>query len=602
MSVYRPPLRDIDFVLEHIVDLESLSKLNGFQHADPATVSYLMEEAGRFFSEVVAPLNPIGDAEGSVLTSEGTVKTPTGFPEAYRRLVEAGWQGISLPAEWGGGGMPLAVGFGVDEMLISSSLAFSLCSTLTAGSVHMLSMHGTPQQQELYLEKLVTGEWSGTMNLTEPHAGSDVGALTTKAIPQPDGTYRITGTKIFITWGDHDMADNIIHTVLARIPGAPPGTKGISLFIVPKRILGPDGEPGELNDIRTVSLEHKLGIHGSPTCMISYGENEGAVGYLVGPEHGGMARMFTMMNAARIAVGQGGLAVAERAYQKALEFSWERRQGRAIGAPPGEQSLIVEHPDVRRMLATMKAQIEAMRALLFFCVAAADRSRYAESEEERTSNEELVALLTPIAKAWCSDLGVEIASMGIQIHGGMGFVEETGAAQFFRDSRISPIYEGTNGIQAIDLVARKLPMRSGAVVRELLERVMVTASEASAVDDLQAAGEELQRSVEILGRTSMALGADLARGAYQDALAGAYPYMTMFGTVVGGWLMVRSAQAALGRIGTSGAEDEWLRQKVTTARFYCEHLLPQAASLEAPASGGSELLYQLDLSPEMASS
>ena len=602
MSVYRPPLRDIDFVLEHIVDLESLSKLNGFQHADPSTVSYLMEEAGRFFSEVVAPLNPVGDAEGSVLTPEGAVKTPNGFAQAYRQLVDAGWQGISLPAEWGGGGMPLVVGFGVDEMLISSSLAFSLCSTLTAGSVHMLSMHGTPEQQEIYLEKLITGEWSGTMNLTEPQAGSDVGALTTKAIPQPDGTYRITGTKIFITWGDHDMADNIIHTVLARIPGGPRGTKGISLFIVPKRLVGPDGEPGELNDIRTVSLEHKLGIHGSPTCMISYGEKEGAVGYLVGPEHGGMARMFTMMNAARIAVGQGGLAVAERAYQKALEFSWERRQGRAIGAPPGEQSLIVEHPDIRRMLATMKAQIEAMRALLFYCVAGSDRSRHAESEETRNLNQERVALLTPIAKAWCSDLGVEIASLGIQIHGGMGFVEETGAAQFFRDSRISPIYEGTNGIQAIDLVVRKLPMRSGAVVRELLEEVMVTAEEASAVDDLRAAGEQLRRSAESLGRTSMALGASLAGGAYQDALAGAYPYMTMFGTVVGGWLMVRSAQAALGRIGATGADDQWLRQKVTTARFYCEHLLPQAASLEAPASGGSELLYRLDLSPQMASS
>lgn len=602
MSVYRPPLRDIDFVLEHIVDLESLSKLNGYQHADPATVGYLLEEAGRFFSEVVAPLNSVGDAEGSVLTDDGAVKTPTGFAEAYRQLVEAGWQGISLPAEWNGGGMPQAVGFAVDEMLISSSLAFSLCSTLTAGTVHLLGMHGSAEQKGQYLERLITGEWSGTMNLTEPHAGSDVGALSTKAIPQPDGTYRISGTKIFITWGDHDMADNIIHTVLARIPGAPPGTKGISLFIVPKRLLGPDGEPGELNDIRTVSLEHKLGIHGSPTCMLSYGEKDGAIGYLVGPAHGGMARMFTMMNAARIAVGQGGLAVAERAYQKALEFSWQRRQGRAVGAPAGEQSMIVEHPDVRRMLATMKAQIEAMRALLFYCVAAADRAHNAETEEERTRNDELVALLTPIAKAWCSDLGVEIASSGIQIHGGMGFVEETGAAQFFRDSRISPIYEGTNGIQAIDLVMRKLPMRWGAVVKELLEKVMATAAEASSVEELRAAGGELERGAQSLGRSSTALGALLAKGAYQDALAGAYPYMTMFGTVMGGWFMVQSAQAALGRIGTTGADDHWLRQKVATARFYCEHLLPQAASLEGPASGGSDLLYELDLRPEITAS
>ncbi len=593
MSVYRPPLRDIDFVLEHIADLESLSKLNGYQHADPATVNYLLDEAGRFFSEVVAPLNPVGDAEKAVLTEEGTVRTPTGFTQAYRQMVEAGWQGISLPAEWGGGGMPQAVGFAVDEMLISSSLAFSLCSTLTAGTVHMLGMHGSADQQELYLEKLITGEWSGTMNLTEPHAGSDVGALTTRAIPQPDGSYLITGTKIFITWGDHDMSDNIIHTVLARIPGAPPGTKGISLFIVPKRLVGPDGEPGELNDIRTVSLEHKLGIHGSPTCMLSYGENGGAVGYRVGPEHGGMARMFTMMNAARIAVGQGGLAVAERAYQKALEFSKERRQGRAVGAPPGEQSLIVEHPDIRRLLATCKAQIEAMRALLFYCVAAVDRSHHAETEEERTRNGELVALLTPVAKAWCSDLGVDIASHGIQIHGGMGFVEETGAAQFFRDSRISPIYEGTNGIQAIDLVTRKLPLRSGAVVRELLEEIGATAARAASVEELRAAGEELGRSVRSLGRASRALGSSLAAGEYRDALAGAYPYLTMFGTVLGGWMMVRSARAALERLG-SGADDQWLRQKVATARFYCEHLLPQAAALEAAASGGSDLLYQLD--------
>ncbi|MXX00069.1 MAG: acyl-CoA dehydrogenase [Acidimicrobiia bacterium] len=600
MSAYRPPLRDIGFVLEHIVDLEALSKLNGYQHADPATVGALLEEAGRFFSEVVAPLNRVGDLEGSVLTEDGAVKTPTGFAQAYRKLVAAGWQAISLPADWGGGGMPQAVGFAVDEMMISSSLSFSLCPTLTTGTVHLLNMHGSPEQKGLYLEKLVTGEWSGTMNLTEPQAGSDVGALTTRAVPHPDGTYRITGTKIFITWGDHDMADNIIHTVLARTPGAADGTKGISLFLVPKRLVGPDGEPGELNDVRTVSLEHKMGIHGSPTCMLSYGEKGGAVGYLVGPEQGGMARMFTMMNAARIAVGQGGLAVAERAYQKAWEFAWERRQGRAVGAPGGRQSLIVEHPDVRRMLATMKARIEAMRSFLFYCVAAVDRSNNAETDEERTRAGELVSILTPVAKAWCSDLGVEVASLGIQIHGGMGFVEETGAAQFFRDSRISPIYEGTNGIQAIDLVMRKLPIRTGAAVKELLEQVSLTAAEASAGPELAESGEVLARSARILGRAGLALGSHLAKGDYRGALAGAYPYLTMFGTVMGGWLMVRSAQAAQRKIGTAGADDDWLRQKVATARYYCEQLLPEAASLEAAASAGSELLYELDFRPEMA--
>ncbi|MEX2655786.1 MAG: acyl-CoA dehydrogenase family protein, partial [Acidimicrobiia bacterium] len=424
--------------MNHVADLSAVAKLNGFQHADPETVSGVLAEAGRFFSEVIAPTNRPGDLEGSTLI-DGSVHTPAGFKESYAKYLDSGWAGVHLPEEWGGGGMPLLVGMGVHEMFKSANLAMSLCTMLTQASIDALMEHGSPEQQELYLEKLVTGEWSGTMCLTEPHAGSDVGALTSKAEPQDDGTYRISGQKIFITWGDQDLTENIVQLVLARTPGAAPGTKGISLFLVPK-FLPESG--GDRNDYEIVSLEHKLGIHASPTCVIDF---SGAVGYLVGEEQEGMRYMFTMMNTARIEVGAEGLAVGERAYQKALAYAKERPQGRAVGADPGEYSLIVEHPDVRRMLLTMRAFLEAMRALLYVTAAGVDHHRHAEDPDVSTLHAERVALLTPIVKAWLTDRGVEIASLGLQVHGGMGYVEETGAAQFYRDSRISPIYEGTNG-------------------------------------------------------------------------------------------------------------------------------------------------------------
>ena len=465
MTEFAPRLDDVNFTLNHVAGLEKIAKLNGYQHADPASVADILDEAGRFFAEVIAPLNRIGDIQGSILTDDGTVQTPDGFKEAYKKLVESGWTSAHMPKEWGGGGLPYLVGVALQEIGKTANMAFSLCPMLTHGAVEALKTHASPALQELYMEKLVSGEWSGTMNLTEPEAGSDVGALRTKAIKQSDGTYRLFGTKIFITWGDQDLTENIIHTVLARTPDAPPGTRGISMYLVPKFILDEDGLPGPMNDIKTVSLEHKLGIRASPTCVISFGDaGDGAVGYIIGAEQEGMRHMFTMMNGARIGVGMEGVAISERAYQAAVAYAQERIQGREISGDTKDKAPIIQHPDVRRMLLTMKAYTEAMRSLLYVSAAEADMMFHAETEDQRQAASNRIVLLTPIVKAWCTDIGVEMASLGIQVHGGMGYIEETGAAQFYRDARISPIYEGTNGIQAIDLVLRKLPLENGAVV------------------------------------------------------------------------------------------------------------------------------------------
>ncbi len=595
MSEYVPPLEEHNFALNHVAELESISKLNGYQHADPATVSTILEEAGRFFAEVMAPLNRIGDEHGSTLNDDGQVHTPPGFKEAYEKLVESGWPAAHLPSDWGGGGLPYTVGVVIQEMFKTANMSFSLAGMLTQGAVEAVSNHGTDEMKAKYLEKLVSGEWTGTMNMTEPEAGSDVGALRTKAVRQDDGTYRLFGTKIFITWGDHDIADNVIHLVLARTEGAPPGTRGISMFLVPKFILDSEGNPGERNDYRIVSIEHKLGIHASPTCVISFGDGgEGAVGYLIGEEMQGMRNMFTMMNAARVGVGMEGLALSERAYQHALAYAHDRIQGRPIGTPATESVAIVEHPDVRRMLLTMKANTEAMRALLYFTAQSADRSFHSESEDERDREAKRLALLTPIVKAWLTDLGVEMTSLGIQVHGGMGYVEETGAAQYFRDSRIAPIYEGTNGIQAIDLVLRKLPVDEGKVVEEMITEMTQVLGEMSDHDDLADFRDELTTALQALADTSTWLGSRLAEGELDDALAGATPYLTQFGTVVGGWLMAVSAVAAKRR--PTDYSEEFLAAKVTTARFYGEHLLPRANGLVPTIKAGNTLLAEADLS------
>ncbi len=592
MADYHPPLRDIRFALDHIAGLEAICALEAFPDADPELVYAALDEAARFASEVIAPLNRTGDIQGSTLDSHGNVTTPEGFKEAHERYVKSGWGGVSFPPTYGGHGMPRLVGLVVQEMFKSACLAFSLGPLLTTGTVEALLAHGTEELRQLYLGRLVSGAWSGTMNLTEPHAGSDLGVISTRAERAEDGTYRLYGTKIFITWGEHDLTENIVHMVLAKLPDAPPGTKGISMFLVPKYLPDAEGKPGARNDLRCVSIEHKLGIHASPTCVMSYGEEKGAVAFLVGDENEGMRNMFTMMNAARIGVGQEGVAMTERAYQKALAFSQERRQGRAIGSTSPESSLIIEHPDVRRMLMTMKANAEAMRALIYTAGASVDLASAHPDPSVRTEHEEFLAFMTPVCKAWCTDTGVQMTSIGLQVHGGMGYVEETGAAQFYRDARITPIYEGTNGIQAIDLVGRKLSMRGGDAVREILSRMDTTADELRRLDaGLTDIAEGLVDAVAALREATEWL---LAREDHRDRLAGASPYAALVGITAGGWVMARSAAAAARLISEGGDGGEFAEAKITTARFYCEQLLPEARGKLGAVTAGAAPLFAIE--------
>ena len=597
MASYVPPLRDIRFVLEQLIDLDGLSKLEAFCHADADIVLRAIEESGRFMADVVGPLNQVGDTAGSTLDGDGTVTTPPGFREAYRQYVEAGWGAVPFLPEFGGGGFPWLVTVVMQEMMTSASMAFSLCPLLTQGAIEMLTQHGSPGQQATYLDKMVSGEWTGTMNLTEPQAGSDLGAVRAKAVPADDGTWRITGQKIFITFGEHDLAGNIIHLVLARVPGAPPGTKGISCFIVPKYLVNADGSLGARNDLRCVSLEHKLGIHASPTCVMSYGDAGGAIGYLIGEANQGMRYMFTMMNTARLSVGIQGLSVAERAYQDALRYAQERRQVRVVGVSAAEPSPIVEHPDVRRMLLTMKAHIEAMRALLYTNAVSIDLARHHPDQAEREARREVVELLTPVSKAWSTDLGVELASIGLQVHGGMGYVEETGVAQYLRDSRIAPIYEGTNGIQAIDLIMRKVPMRGGGVVADLLAQMEALDQElADAGPELAGVRSALSDGVSALREATDWIISHGPAGP-TDALAGATPYLRLFGLVIGGWLLARSALAASRLVhDASGPDATFLQDKIGIVRFYAGQLLPQAAGLLPAVTAGAGPLFHVDLS------
>ena len=572
MSDYAPPLQDMRFVLRHVADIDRLATMDGYEHADADTVDGILDEAGRFFSEQFAPLNRIGDQQHSRHQDDGSVVTPDGFPKAYRRYVEAGWPAVPFPPEYGGGGFPWLVGIALQEMMTSANMAFSLCPLLTQGAIDMLIHHGSETQRELYLPKMVTGEWTGTMNLTEPQAGSDVGALTTRAVPADDGTWRITGQKIFITFGEHDLADNIVHLVLARVPDAPPGTRGISCFIVPKFLVGDDGSIGGRNRVECVSIEQKMGINASPTCVMAY---EDAVGHLIGEPNQGMRYMFQMMNTARLSVGLSGLALGERSYQQAVAYAAERTQGRAPGATG--DSAIVEHADVRRMLLTMKSHVEALRCLTYLNAEAIDLARVHPDDAARAAAQELADILTPITKGWGTDVGVELTSLGVQVHGGMGYVEETGVAQHYRDIRIAPIYEGTNGIQAIDLVGRKLRLRGGAAVAGYLEAIATTAAEASAAgDELAVLGAALTGALVTVRETTDWL---LASGDPNDALAGATPYLQMMGLITEGWLLTRSALAARD---AAGFGDDFLHQKVVTARFFATQLLPRVTGL-APA-------------------
>ncbi len=592
MYDYRAPIKDALFALRHIGEIEQLSKSTLYAQADLDTVASVLEEQGRFMQEVFGPLNASGDREGLVWSPEG-VQTPAGFKEAYAKFVEAGWQGLNAEVDFGGAGFPEAVQACALEFETASNGALTMCPGLTTGAIECLQEWGTEEQKELYLRKLVTGQWTGTMNLTEPQAGSDVGLCTTKALPQEDGTYKISGIKIYISFGEHDMSENIIHLVLARLPDAPAGTRGISLFIVPKFLLTPEGEPGERNDLRCVSIEHKMGIHASPTCVMSFGDEGGATGYLVGEENQGLRAMFTMMNSARIAVGIQGVALGDAAFQKALAYSQERKQGRKIGGESKEAAMIIEHPDVRRMLLFMKSHIEAMRALIVYNAAAIDFSRALEGEEAELQDD-LAELLTPVTKAWCTDIGMEVTSTAIQVFGGMGYIEESGVAQHYRDMRIAPIYEGTNGIQAMDLVGRKLGLRMGAVVNGHLQNMRDTDAQ------LEAAGKEfesmrtaLAESVEALTSvTDWIMTNGLADPV--QALAGATPYLRIFGTVTGGWLLTKQALAAQAELDAGSADTEYLAAKITTARFFAEQILPQAGGLVPAVQAGSSALYEVD--------
>jgi len=548
---YAAPVEEQKFVLRHIVRVGELA-----EEASGDLVDAIVEGAAAFAEGEFAPLARIGDEVGAKWSPEG-VTLPEGFQPAYRAYVEGGWGTLAGPPEHGGQGLPLALATVVMEDLGSANMGFSLIMMLTPAAVEALKHHGSPELQAQWLPKLVTGEWSGTMNLTEPQAGSDVGALKTRAEPEGDGSWRITGTKIFITFGEHDLADNIVHLVLARTPDAPPGTKGISLFVVPKVL--PDGTR---NDLRCVSIEHKLGIHASPTCVMSYGDTGGAVGWLIGEENGGMRAMFTMMNNARLNVGLQGVSVAERATQAAVAYALQRVQGVREGRP----AVIAAHPDVRRMLLRMKSLTQAARALAYYTAGQTDRASLGDGAAQARAD-----LLTPLVKAYGTDVGCEVASLGVQVHGGMGYVEETGAAQHYRDARISPIYEGTNGIQAADLVGRKLGMQGGAPFRALLDEMAGVAE------------EPLTGLIEACRR----VGERLLAAAPDDRLTGSYPFLTMLSVAVGGWLMGRSA-AALADAEVSPAFAEMKR---AAARYYLEQAVPEALGLEAQALGGAELFY-----------
>ena len=588
MEPYVAPLDEIRFTLDRVVGLDHLLSASRFEGLDADTVHGAIAEAARFITEVFGPLNTIGDRQGTRLV-DGKVVTPDGWAEAYRKFVDAGWGALPFDTEFGGGGFPDLIGIVLQEMMVACNMSFSLCPLLTQGAIHALEEVADAELTEQYLSKLVTGEWTGTMNLTEPEAGSDVGALRTKAVPNGDGSWRITGNKIFITYGEHEMTDNIVHLVLARTPDAPPGTKGISCFLVPKYLVNADGSLGDHNDLSCVSLEHKMGIHASPTCVMSYGDGGGATGWLLGNELDGMRVMFVMMNMARLSVGVQGLGIAERATQATVRYANERTQGQVPGGERGRSVAIVEHPDVRRMLWTMRAYTEAMRGLLYEAVAAYDLARHADDAEARAAAQELVDLLTPVAKSWSTDLGVEVASLAVQVYGGMGYVEETGVAQLLRDSRIAPIYEGTNGIQAMDLVGRKVPMRGGGAMTDFIARMRELDKELDAAgDELATIRAGLSGAIDDLDSATRWIFSNA--GKPLEVLAGASPYLRLMGVTVGGWMLARGALAAR-EWKSEGGDASFCDTKLHTARFYAEQLLPQTKGLVPQiTAGGASVL------------
>jgi alkylation response protein AidB-like acyl-CoA dehydrogenase len=585
MSTYIAPLREMRFVMQELADLERVAALPGYEDVAPNLVDAVLEGAARFASEVLGPLNKAGDESGTSLTAGG-VSAAEGFGAAYRQFVADGWNGLSGGPEYGGQGLPGLVGAAAVEMWNSANMAFALCPLLSAGAAEALNQHGASELKSRYLPKLVSGEWTGTMNLTEPQAGSDLSAVRTEGVPEGDH-YRIRGQKIFITWGDHDMTENVIHLVLARTRDAPEGVRGLSLFLVPKFLVNADGSRGERNDVRCVSIEHKLGIHASPTCVMSFGDERGAIGYPVGQEGKGLAHMFTMMNEARQKVGIQGLAIAERAYQAARDYAKERVQGRTVGRKSGDRVTIIHHPDVRRMLLVMKSQVEAMRAFAYVLAGDIDIARKDRVEAERTRRQARVDLLIPVLKGWCTELGVQISSLGVQVYGGMGFIEQTGACQYLRDSRIAPIYEGTTGVQAADLVGRKLAADKGGAMAALISEMRTLEEQlAEYAPDLTTIRTAVRKGAEVLERATQWMLYTLEKDV-DAALAASVSYLMLVGYICGGWQMARAALVCRRR-GQSAEDGRFYDAKIATATFYVEQIMPKAyALLEIVVSGAS---------------
>lgn len=587
---YRAPVRDLAFTLEAVAGMADVAATGAFPDYDADVAAAVIEAAGQFSEEVLAPLNRIGDQQGSTYAN-GAVTAAPGFADAYRQFAAGGWTGLSASTEAGGQALPKALELAAYETVHAANMAFGLCPMLSLAAIEALEQVGTEDQKSKYLTKLVSGEWTGAMVLTEPGAGSDLGALTATATPNGDGTYALNGQKIFITWGDHDATDNIVHLVLARLPDAPKGPKGISLFLTPKFAVKDDGSLGDRNTFRPVGVEHKLGIHASPTCVMSY---EGATAELVGQPNQGLAHMFVMMNAARLAVGVEGVGVAERAYQHALAYALERRQGRSVWT--GEANApIFDHPDVRRMLGVMKAKISAARAICLSTGVAADLARHAATEEERRRWKGREDLFTPIAKAWSTDVGCDVASMGVQVHGGMGFIEETGAAQYYRDARIAPIYEGTNGIQAMDLVGRKLSMDGGESAKALIADMKATLADLGALYP----GKPVERfatAIEAVeDATLWLLDQKADANAAADVLAAADAYLKLLGDVVGGWMLAKGALAAKARLDAKDGDPAWLQGKLDLYEIYAANVLGHVSSRLAAVGQGGALLQRLSV-------
>jgi butyryl-CoA dehydrogenase len=582
---YRAPVAETVFFIDHCTSLKALAGKGALADVSLDLVAQVLEEAGKFANEKIAPLNRVGDKEGTPFAN-GVVTMPKGWKDVYRAWTDAGWNALPAPVEYGGQGLPALVNMSCVEYWHSACMAFGLGPMLTQAAIEAMDAHASEALKERYLRKLVSGEWTGTMQLTEPQSGSDLSGLRTRAERAKDGTYRVKGQKIFITYGEHDLTPNIIHFVLARLPDAPPGTKGISLFLVPKFLVKDDGSLGPRNDLRCGSIEHKLGIHASPTCVMLFGENEGAVGYLVGEENKGLACMFTMMNLARLAVGVEGVAVAEAAYQHALAYAQERKQGRANGK---DMAPIITHPDVKRMLLTMRALTAASRAICLKNADAIDRSRHHADKSEREKAQEEANLLTPVAKAFSTDSGIEVASLGVQVHGGMGFIEETGAAQFYRDARITAIYEGTNGIQAIDLVTRKIGQSGGETLRRVLGGYRAIARRVAELNDpgFGATAARLGDAIAAVERAANHLLGEIASKP-DAALAGATPFLRLFGLTAGATYLAETALAA----DALGAKDPANAARIATARFFAENLLPAVVGLEhAVVSGADSVMH-----------